>query len=52
MKRSYKARYGHERTRIATHPRRKARKERAYARGGSLPGTKPNPPHKKLKLAA
>jgi len=33
--------------RITTHPRVKERKERAYARGATPPGTKPNPQHRK-----
>lgn len=43
MKLSYKTRWGKERTRVLKgHPKRKARQERAYARGAPRPGTLPN----------
>lgn len=40
----YATRWGRQRSRtLKGHPKRVARKARAYARGGSMPGTKPNP---------
>lgn len=42
---TYNARWGHARTRTTKgHPAKKVRQANAYARGGSVPGTKPNPP--------
>lgn len=50
---SYAARWGQKRRRtVKGHPRIVARRERAYARGASLPGDQPNPSgsktHRKL----
>lgn len=49
----YKVRWGNDRRRVLKgHPKREARKDRAYARGGSLPGAVPNPPGSKAKRRA
>lgn len=51
-KQLYRLRWGQERRRAtATHPLRKARQVRAYARGASLPGDKPNATPSKAKAA-
>jgi hypothetical protein len=46
-KAAYEVRWGKPRTRkLKGHPQREARKQRAYARGGSKPGDKPHPPYR------